>query len=149
MSGACFLFLLPASCFPVLSVGGAVVVSVSSTQGRQGQSFGYVHIHGRSMASSKRPHYFRRSSTHTWDRGGEKTNCRTGRQLSQPKVEAGRAHLQIRLMRWLPLCPPLRSSKPQRFPPSLCNCGLKRPSAAQGREAENGGFRRTRENLIL
>lgn len=40
-------------------------------------------------------------------------------------------HLQIRLMRWLPLCPPLRSSKPRRFPPSLCNCGLKRPSERQ------------------
>ena len=67
VSGACFLFLFPASC---LSVGGAVVVSVSSTQGRQGQSFGYVHIHGRSMASNKQQHYFRRSSTHTWDRRG-------------------------------------------------------------------------------
>lgn len=62
VSGACFLFLFPASC---LSVGGAIVVSVSSTQGRQGQSFGYVHIHGRSMASNKQQHYFRRSSTHT------------------------------------------------------------------------------------
>lgn len=60
--GACFLFLFPASC---LSVGGAVVVSESSTQGRQGQSFGYVHIHGRSMASNKQQHYFRRSNTHT------------------------------------------------------------------------------------
>lgn len=37
-------------------------------------------------------------------------------------------YLQIRLMRWLPLCPLLHSSKPQRFPPSLCNYGLKRPS---------------------
>lgn len=60
VSGACFLFLFAASC---LSVGGAV--SVSSTQGRQGQSFGYVHIHGRSMASNKQQHYFRRSNTHT------------------------------------------------------------------------------------
>ncbi len=68
VSGACFLFLFPASC---LSVGGAIVVSVSSTQGRQGQSFGYVHIHGRSMASNKQQHYFRRSSTHTWDRRGK------------------------------------------------------------------------------
>ena len=74
VSGAffCFLFLFPASC---LSVGGAVVVSVSSTQGRQGQSFGYVHIHGRSMASNKQQHYFRRSSTHTWDRGAEGLMC--------------------------------------------------------------------------
>lgn len=62
VSGACFLFLFPASC---LSVGGALVVSLSSTQGRQGQSFGYVHIHGRSMASNKQQHYFRRSNTHT------------------------------------------------------------------------------------
>lgn len=62
VSSACFLFLFPASC---LSVGGAMVVSVSSTQGRQGQSFGYVHIHGRSMSSNKQQHYFRRSSTHT------------------------------------------------------------------------------------
>lgn len=62
VSGACFLFLFPASC---LSVGGAIVVSVSSTQGRQGLSFGYVHIHGRSMASNTQQHYFRRSSTHT------------------------------------------------------------------------------------
>lgn len=38
-------------------------------------------------------------------------------------------------MRWLPLCPLLHSSKPQRFPPSPCNCGLKRPSAAQETEA--------------
>lgn len=57
----CSCFLLPVC----LSVGGAIVVSVSSTQGRQGQSFGYVHIHGRSMASNKQQHYFRRSSTHT------------------------------------------------------------------------------------
>lgn len=62
VSGACILFLVPASC---PSVGGAIVVSESSTQGRQGQSFGYVHIHGRSMASNKQQHYFRRSSTHT------------------------------------------------------------------------------------
>lgn len=75
----CFLFLFPASC---LSVGGAVVVSVSSTQGRQGQSFGYVHIHGRSMASNKQQHYFRRSSTHTWDRGAEGFMCEAEKQLS-------------------------------------------------------------------
>lgn len=38
-------------------------------------------------------------------------------------------HSQIHLMRWLPLCPPPHSSRPQRFPQSLCNCGLKLPSA--------------------
>lgn len=42
---SCSHFLLP-----VCEWGGARVLSASSTQGRQGQSFGYVHIHGRSMA---------------------------------------------------------------------------------------------------
>lgn len=65
---SCSRFLLP-----VCQWGGARVLSASSTQGRQGQSFGYVHIHGRSMASNKKQHYFRRSSTHTWDRGGQKS----------------------------------------------------------------------------
>lgn len=139
MSSACFLFLFPAS---GLSVGGAMVVSVSSTQGRQGQSFGYVHIHGRSMSSNKQQHYFRRSSTHTWDRRGKRSICSTDHKPSQAKLDTSRyssksrGDLQIRLMRWLPLCPLLHSSKPQRFPPSLCNCGLKRPSAAQEIEAE-------------
>lgn len=68
---SCSRFLLP-----VWRWGGARVVSASSTQGRRGQSFGYVHIHGRSMASNKRQHYFRRSSTHTWDRGGQRVSCR-------------------------------------------------------------------------
>lgn len=43
-------------------------------------------------------------------------------------ISEGPVHTQIRPMRWLPLCPPQHSSKPQRFPPSLGNCGLKRPS---------------------
>lgn len=51
--------LLPVSCF--LCESGR-----SSARTRQGQSFGYVHIHGRSMASnSSSGGYFRRSSTHT------------------------------------------------------------------------------------
>lgn len=72
----------------------------SSARVRRGQSFGYVHIHGRSMASS-----------------------------SSSAISAGLIHIQIRLTRWLPLCLPLRSNKPRRFPLSLCNCGLKLPSA--------------------
>lgn len=60
------LLPVPVPCF--LSVGGrgrSRKREQYAGQGRQGQSFGYVHIHGRSMASNKRQHYFRRSNTHT------------------------------------------------------------------------------------
>lgn len=43
---SCVLFASPSVC----KWGGARVLNVSWTHGRQGQSFGYVHIHGRSMA---------------------------------------------------------------------------------------------------
>lgn len=65
----CVGCLLPVPCF--LFVGGrgrSRKREQYAGQGRQGQSFGYVHIHGRSMASNKRQHYFRRSNTHTWNR---------------------------------------------------------------------------------
>lgn len=42
----------------LLPVGGAAVASA-------GTVVGYVHIHGRSMASTKPQDYFRRSNTHT------------------------------------------------------------------------------------
>lgn len=122
------LLPVPVPCF--LSVGGrgrSRKREQYAGQGRQGQSFGYVHIHGRSMASNKRQHYFRRSNTHTWNRAEVHLLDWIDHKKSLKKQSC--VDLQIRLMRWLPLYPPLRSSKPQRFPLSLCNCGLKLPSA--------------------
>lgn len=57
----------------LLPVGGAAVASA-------GTVVGYVHIHGRSMASTKPQDYFRRSNTHTCRRDAH--TCR-GRRLAK------------------------------------------------------------------
>lgn len=81
--------------------------------------------------SNTQQHYFRRSSTHTWDtRGGQEVRRWPDEPNTGEAVTRCRGHSPIRPTRWLPLCLPLRSSRPRRFPPSLCNCELKPPSTA-------------------
>lgn len=49
--------------------------------------------------------------------------------LSSERIQNFQAeNLPIHPMHWLPLCPPWRSSTPQRSPPSLCSCELEPPS---------------------
>ncbi len=88
--------------------------------------FGYVHIHSRSMASSKQ-RYFRRSNTQTYNESKEIFNVGIIR-YHDFRCRVLNLYLQSRPTHLLLLCLLLHSSKLQKCPLSPCSYGLKHQS---------------------
>ncbi len=88
--------------------------------------FGYVHIHSRSMASSKQ-RYFRRSNTQTYNESKDIFNIGIIRYLYL-RCRVLNLYLLSHPTHLLLLCLLLHSSKLQKCPLSPCSYGLKHQS---------------------